>query len=94
MMIQRNQFFLVSNERGRSRKERNFKTYPKIWNNKLAVFLKLCDRLANTRNSRETHHRMFEVYKKEYPVFKYALKQQCFEDMWNELDNLNKDLEI
>lgn len=84
--------FLVSNERGRDRKERNFKTYPKIWNSRLAIFLKLCDRLANTRNSRNTGHRMFDVYKKEYPVFRYALKQDNdpYEDMWCELDDLNK----
>ena len=83
--------YLVSNERGRTRKERNFKTYPKIWNNPLAKFLKLCDRIANTKNSRETGHRMYKVYCDEYPVFRYALKEKNsdqYAEMWNELDEL------
>lgn len=81
--------FLVSNERGRNRKERNFKTYPKIWNNELAIFIKLCDRIANTQNSKSTGHRMYTVYKKEYPVFRYALKGNNFLEMWQELDKIN-----
>ena len=40
----------VSNERGWTRKERNFKTYPKIWENDLAIFVKLCDRIATAIN--------------------------------------------
>lgn len=83
--------YLVSNERGRDRKERNFKTYPKIWNNNLAIFLKLCDRIANTKNSKESKHRMYDVYRKEYPVFRYALKKdKQYEDMWIELDALSE----
>jgi (p)ppGpp synthase/HD superfamily hydrolase len=81
----------VSNERGWDRKERNFKTYPKIWVNDLAIFVKLCDRMANTRNSKETGHTMYEVYRKEYPVFRYALKvRNLYPDMWAEMDELNK----
>lgn len=81
--------FLVSNERGRTRKEKNFKTYPKIWNNDLAIFLKLCDRIANTRSSKDTGYRMYKVYCDEYPVFRYALKKKDqYTDMWNELDEL------
>jgi len=80
----------VSNERGWDRKERNFKTYPKIWSNDLAIFIKLCDRIANTRNSKETGYRMYETYKKEYPVFKYALNvRNLYPEMWEELDQLN-----
>ena len=82
--------FRVSNERGRNRKERNFKTYPKIWRNEYAIFVKLADRIANTTNSKNTGYKMFKTYKAEYAVFRYALKVNgCFPDMWAELDELN-----
>jgi len=80
----------VSNERGWDRKERNFKTYPKIWVNDFAIFVKLCDRIANTRNAKESGHHMYEVYVNEYPIFRYALKVRgLYPDMWDELDELN-----
>lgn len=81
--------YRVSNERGYDRKESNFKTYPKIWVNDFAIFVKLCDRIANTRNSKTYGHRMYKVYKEEYPIFRYALKvRSLYPDMWNELDKL------
>lgn len=87
--------FAVTNERGEDRKDINFKTYPKIWKNDLAIFVKLCDRLSNTKTSKETGHRMYEVYTKEYPLFRYSLKiKGLYPDMWNELDELNNYKEI
>jgi (p)ppGpp synthase/HD superfamily hydrolase len=84
--------FRVSNERGWTRKERNFKTYPKIWVNESAIFVKLCDRISNTKNSKESGHRMFAAYRKEYPTFRYALKvrEDLYPDMFAELDLLNE----
>lgn len=83
--------YRVTNEMGYNRKERNFKTYPKIWSNNFAIFVKLCDRIANTRNSKTYGHKMFDVYKNEYPIFRYALKcNNLYTDMWNELDELNE----
>lgn len=83
--------YAVSNELGRNRKERNFKTYPKIWDNDLAIFVKLADRIANTTNSKNSKHRMYKVYKNEYPVFKYALDVRgLYPKMWKELDLLNE----
>jgi (p)ppGpp synthase/HD superfamily hydrolase len=82
--------FRVSNERGWDRKERNFKTYPKIWVSDFAIFVKLCDRIANTKNSKESGHHMYKVYVEEYPIFRYALKVRgLYSDMWDELDELN-----
>lgn len=82
--------YRVSNERGRDRKERNFKTYPKIWRSDLAIFVKLADRIANTTNSKKTGHSMFRKYKSEYGIFRYALKVRgLYSDMWKELDLLN-----
>ncbi len=83
--------FRVSNERGWDRKEKNFKTYPKIWVNDLAIFVKLCDRISNTKNSKETNHPVYDVYKKEFPIFKYALKvRRLYDEMWKELEQLSK----
>lgn len=87
--------FRVTNERAFDRKSRNFKTYPKIWENDLAIYIKLADRLANTFNSKnssdEIGKRMYKVYRKEYPIFRYALKvRNLYPDMWRDLDELNE----
>lgn len=81
----------VSNERGWDKKEILFKTLPKIWQNKQATFLKLCDRIANGSNSRkgdsDRAKALYKRYSGEYPIFRYALKVEGeFNDMWNELD--------
>lgn len=57
--------YAVTDELGRNRKERKFKTYPKIKANKDAIIVKLADRLANVRNSIEKKPHMAEQYAKE-----------------------------
>ena len=58
--------YAVSNEKGKNRKERaNDKYYEGIRNTPGAVFVKLCDRIANVQYSKMTKSRMFEMYKKE-----------------------------
>lgn len=62
--------FAVTNEKGKNRKERaNDKYYEGIRNTKGAVFVKLCDRIANVQYSKMTKSRMFEMYKKENEDF-------------------------
>jgi (p)ppGpp synthase/HD superfamily hydrolase len=62
--------YAVSNEKGKNRKERaNDKYYEGIRNTKGAVFVKLCDRIANVQYSKMTKSRMFEMYKKENSEF-------------------------
>lgn len=56
----------VTSELGKNRKERNEKTYPKIYKNPAAQIVKLCDRIANTENRDSS---MYEKYKKENPAF-------------------------
>ena len=90
--------FRVTDERGFGKKEMLFKTLPKIWQSHLATFVKLCDRMANGSNSKsentEKGRRMFTRYKKQYPIFRYALRQKIdnghvqFENMWTELDEI------
>lgn len=66
--------FAVTNEKGKNRKERaNEKYYEDIRNTAGAIFVKLCDRLANMKYSKDTNSRMLEVYKNEYHEFINAL---------------------
>jgi (p)ppGpp synthase/HD superfamily hydrolase len=62
--------YAVSNEKGKTRKERaNEKYYAGIRATPYAVFVKLCDRIANVQYSKMTKSRMFEMYKKENDNF-------------------------
>ncbi len=66
--------YVLTNEKGKSRKERaNDKYYEGIRNTPGAVFVKLCDRIANVQYSKMTGSRMFEMYKKENTHFTYSL---------------------
>jgi (p)ppGpp synthase/HD superfamily hydrolase len=62
--------YALTNEKGKNRKERaNDKYYEGIRNTPGAVFVKLCDRIANVQYSKMTGSRMFEMYKKENDDF-------------------------
>lgn len=62
--------YALTDEKGRSRTERHNERY---WQTLLAtpgaVFIKMCDRLANMRYSRATGSRMYDVYISEMPGF-------------------------
>ena len=62
--------YAVTNEKGKNRSERaNAKYYEGIRNTPGAVFVKLCDRIANVQYSKLTKSRMFEMYKEENVSF-------------------------
>jgi (p)ppGpp synthase/HD superfamily hydrolase len=62
--------YALSNEKGRNRAERaNKKYYEGIRKTENAVFIKLCDRLANVIYSKDAESRMFNVYKEENEKF-------------------------
>jgi len=66
--------YAVTNEKGKNRSERaNDKYYEGIRNTPGAVFVKLCDRIANVQYSSMTGSRMFEMYKKENNNFMIKL---------------------
>ncbi len=66
--------YAVTNEKGKNRKERaNEKYYEGIRNTRGAVFVKLCDRIANVQYSKMTGSRMFDMYKKENDYFLTSL---------------------
>ena len=62
--------YAVTNDKGKNRKERaGDKYYEGIRTTPGAVFVKLCDRIANVQYGKMTKSRMFEMYKKENPEF-------------------------
>ncbi len=66
--------YALTNEKGKNRKERaNDKYYEGIRNTPGAVFVKLCDRIANVRFSKMTQSRHFEMYKEENVEFMLQL---------------------
>jgi (p)ppGpp synthase/HD superfamily hydrolase len=89
--------YAVSNEKGKNRKERaNEKYYEGIRNTPGAVFVKLCDRIANVQYSKMTKSRMFDMYKKENDDFIVRLgytynDSNQYSEMFKYLINLFKE---
>jgi len=94
--------YAVTNELGVDRIDTALKTYPKIRNDQYAVFIKLCDRIANVKfgidgltsaSIAEECKSRLAMYKKEYPMFRYCLKQgNSYPDMWKLLDDLHEQI--
>ncbi len=87
--------YACTNEKGKNRKERaNEKYYEGIRNTRGAVFVKLCDRIANVQYSKMTGSRMFDMYKKENINFMIKLGREVgdpYEPMFQYLINLFND---
>jgi (p)ppGpp synthase/HD superfamily hydrolase len=88
-----NIIYAVTNEKGKNRKERaNEKYYEGIRLTPGAVFVKLCDRIANVQYSKMMKSRMFEVYGNEQFEFQRMLGRytdnQRLEPMFAHLDDL------
>jgi len=84
---------LVSNVRHLDKKSEFMLTLTNIRKNDLAIYVKLCDRMANGINSKsgadEKSEKMYKKYISEYPIFRWALKEgNMYEEMWEELDNI------
>jgi (p)ppGpp synthase/HD superfamily hydrolase len=85
--------YAVTNEKGKNRKERGgVKYYEGIRQTQGAVFVKLCDRIANVQYSKMTKSRMFEMYKKEHQDFELMIGRHTankdLEPMFVYLENL------
>jgi (p)ppGpp synthase/HD superfamily hydrolase len=79
--------FAVTNELGKNRKERAERTYPKTKKNNLAVFVKLCDRLANTSFGLYNTSPMRGTYAQEFAYFKEIVQTPgVWDDMWELLE--------
>ena len=83
--------FALTNEKGRVRDDRaNDKYYEEMREVEGAVFIKLCDRLANTEYSFNSKSGMIKKYKKEYPHFKHMLYNVSYDEMFIELEKYYK----
>jgi hypothetical protein len=86
--------FNVTNEQGKSRKEKILKTLYKTSTTYESTFLKICDRLANMTFSfreklKNEQSDMYDTYVNEYYILRYTLnRNNWFKDMWVELDGL------
>lgn len=79
----------VTNEWGRDRHEIALKTYPKTSSNRLSVFVKLADRLANSTYSKLNNPTKFETYCKEFALFEQQLfKAGEYDPMWDRLKKI------
>ena len=59
--------YCVTDEKGKTRGDRkNHKYYKELTKNSLAVYVKLCDILANTEHSRDTKSNMYKKYREEF----------------------------
>ena len=85
--------YALTNEKGKNRNERaNEKYYNGIRDIAFASFVKLCDRLANVKYSKDTDSSMFLKYKKENYNFINSLFQKGilieYRFMVNELNSM------
>ena len=83
--------FCMTDEMGRTRKEKKEKTYPKIRSNLLSIVLKLADRIANFEHSlsKADAPSILEMYVKENENFQQQLRiHNHIPEMWDYLDSL------
>ena len=87
----------LTDELGKNRFERAIKTYPKLSKNPMAIYVKLCDRIANMTQSTKTKSGMGKKYLSESVLFEYCLRpatQSEFRFLWDLYDKKKKELEI
>jgi (p)ppGpp synthase/HD superfamily hydrolase len=86
--------YAVTDELGRNRKEKHIKTYPKIQANWKATVVKICDRIANIKHSKEFTSSKFYMYKDEHSFFVSSLMNDTHPDdvnrAWSALENVVK----
>lgn len=81
--------YAVTNEKGKTRAERaNEKYYKDMHRVKYANFVKLCDRLANVKYSKDNGSSMFDKYKRENKNFIDKVCTMDYESMDQELTKL------
>ena len=65
--------YLLTDKRGKNRRERQEKTYPLIAEDQRARIIKLADRIANQTQSQHEQEKMWLMYCKEYKFFREIL---------------------
>jgi (p)ppGpp synthase/HD superfamily hydrolase len=83
--------YAVTNDKGRNRKQRAGEAYYEgIRNTKYAIFVKVCDRIANVLYSCMFGSSMFELYGKEQKAFAQNLYNSKYRIMFEALETLFK----
>jgi (p)ppGpp synthase/HD superfamily hydrolase len=81
--------YALTNEKGKTRKERaNEKYYEGIRSTPYAAYVKICDRLANAKYSKDSGSRMIDAYRKEYREFEKQLWSEEYKEMFLELQEI------
>lgn len=81
--------YCCTEERGRTRYERHSLTYfEELSMNDLAIFVKLCDIIANVKFSLLSNSSMFKKYKQEYAEVKKWLYKREYQIMFDYLEQL------
>lgn len=76
--------YCVTDENGRTRKEKKKKTLPKTAGNRDAIIVKLADRIANCRGGKKN-----DMYVEEYQEFQEFLRFDGHAtELWEELDKI------
>jgi hypothetical protein len=84
-----NYSFYLQNNRGRDRQERaDHSYYSSITNFQYALFIKLCDRIANATYSKSIGSSMYKKYQKELSEFYMNLYDGRYPEMWENLNIL------
>ena len=81
--------YCCTEEKGKNRDERHSENYfNELKENELAVFVKLCDIIANVKYSLLTNSSMFNKYRKEYPKVKEKLYIERYDILFVYLEKL------
>lgn len=81
--------YSCTEEKGKNRDERHSqKFFDELKENKLGVFVKLCDIISNVTESKNTGSGMFKKYQKEYPKLKSNLYLKEYDKLFVELETL------
>jgi len=81
--------YLLTDKRGKNRKERHRATYPLIAEDMRATVVKWADRAANIAASQHDKQERFVMYQKEHPYFKETLYKHFDDPMFdNAIDHL------
>ncbi len=81
--------YLCTDFKGRTRKERKpAQFYMELGQNKLAVFVKLCDVMANVKYSLLSNSSMFAKYKEEYSQWRGMVDVPEYKEMFLYLDDI------
>jgi len=79
--------YCCTEEKGRNRNERHSEKYfNELRQNEDAIFVKLCDIIANVKYSLLTNSSMFGKYRKEYPHMKEMLYTEQYKKMFDYLE--------